>query len=85
MAEPPAIRRAPAPPPLPLSSKQVPRQFPLLTPRVSPLLMVPVAGSVPPLRLTRSNFHRLSGLPIVGTTGRQAGDWARHHGAIAGR
>nr|CAI9698410.1 unnamed protein product [Rangifer tarandus platyrhynchus] len=47
--------------------------------------MVPVAGSVPPLRLTLSNLHRLRGLPVAVTTGRQAGDWARHHGAIAGR
>lgn len=88
----PRRRRASAAPqprscagPLPLSSQQVQQLFPLSTPRVSPLLMVSFAGSLPPLPRTRSNFHRLSGLPIVVSTGRQAGDWARHRGAIAER
>lgn len=71
--------------PLPLSFQQVPRLLPLSAPRVWPLLMVHVAGSVLPLPRTRSNSHRLSGFPIVISTGRQAGDWARHRGAIAGK
>lgn len=71
--------------PLPLCSQQVPRLLPLSAPRIRPLLMVPVAGSVPPLIRTRSNFHRRSGLGIGVSTGRQAGNWARHRGAIAGR
>lgn len=47
--------------------------------------MVPVAGSVLLLPRTSSNSHRLRGLPIIVSTGRQAVYWARHHGAIAER
>lgn len=71
--------------PLPLSFQQVPRLLSLSAPQVWPLLMVHVAGSVLPLPRTRSNSHRLRGFPIVISAGRQAGDWARHRGAIAGK
>lgn len=78
-------RGAGEPPPRPLSFQQVPRLLPQSAPRLWPLFMVPVAGSALPLPRTRSNSHRLRGFSITGSPGRQAGYWARQHGAIAGR
>lgn len=71
--------------PLPLSAQQVPRLLPLPALRVWRLLMVPIAGSVPPLPRTRPKSHRLSDLRVAVSTDWQAGDWARHRDAIAGR